>query len=92
MTTKSKYVPIVDSEPYAMGGKQLIYRFENNYGASVVKNSFSYGGTQGKWELAVIKFDGEDFELVYDTPITSDVIGYLSWDNVEEYLDQIAAL
>lgn len=77
------------------GGKQVIARFPNGYGASVVRHDFSYGGSAGKWELAVISFTGEgprDFDLVYDTPITDDVIGWLSEEQAVEICEQIARL
>jgi uncharacterized small protein (DUF1192 family) len=44
------------------------------------------------WELAVIRFDGDDWHITYDTEITSDVLGYLEWSEVVELLDRIAAL
>lgn len=72
---------------------QDIYRFENSsYGASVVQGPYSYGGDRGLWELAVIHFTGEDFALCYCTPVTNDVIGHLSRDEVQEILAQIDAL
>jgi hypothetical protein len=70
-------------------GVQHVYKFENGYGASVVKHDFSYGGKDGLWELAVL--DSDD-ELCYHTPITQDVIGYLGWQKVELYLEEIKAL
>ena len=41
---------------------QKIYSFPNGYGASVIKGPYSYGGPDGKWELAVLKND----EICYD--------------------------
>lgn len=79
----------------ANGGIQHIYRFPNGYGASVIQHNFSYGGKDGLWELAVVKFDGDgdlQFELCYDTHITSDVLGYLSDEDVSKTLDDIEAL
>ena len=49
----------------------------------------SYGGDQGLYEVAVINSNGE---LVYDTPITSDVIGWCSSDDVEKLLIAIQSL
>jgi hypothetical protein len=62
--------------------------FDNGYGASIVKSTFSYGGNQDLYELAVIK----DNAICYDTPITDDVIGYLTEDDVTKYLGQIQNL
>ena len=70
------------------GGIQYKTSFPNGYGASIVKHSFSYGGNSGLWELAVLKDD----LLCYDTPITDDVLGYLSEEEVNELLDKIEAL
>lgn len=81
--------------PAGLGGVQKLYRFKNNFGASVVMNSYSYGGSNGLWELAVLKFDGpgiDDSHLTYDTPITEDVIGHLAEAEVDEYLNKIEAL
>ncbi len=63
------------------GGYVSRYRFRNGLGASVVHHENSYDR-----ELAVIKFgpivDGNawDFDLTYDTTITSDVVGYIDSD------------
>jgi len=74
-------------------GEQKLYRFSNGYGASVVRHSFSYGHEEGLRELAVIRFDkAGEWDIVYDTPITSDVIGSLTPSEVETVLDAIAAL
>ena len=73
-------------QPYKVhmihGGEQRLYRFPNGYGASVVQHNNSYGGRQGFWELAVIEFEDENndsWEITYDTPVTSDVEGWLPW-------------
>lgn len=78
-------------QPYktttVLGGPQRLYRFENDYGASVVNNWASRGT-----EMAVIKWDDDDFGLVYDTPITGDVINYMDEDEVQETLRRISSL
>jgi len=66
--------------------------FENGYGASVIIGEFTYGGKEGLYEMAVLKGTEEDWKLYYDTPITSDVIGYLEPKEVIEYLKQIEEL
>lgn len=73
--------------------QQWVFKFENNYGASVIKHFGSYGFEDDLFELAVIYFDdGDIYELCYDTPITENVIGYLTNDDVIEYLKQIKNL
>ena len=74
-------------------GTQVVHKFENGYGASVVCHEFSYGGDQGLKELAVIKFyDGDKWHLCYDTEITDDVLGYLTDEDVADLLVKIEAL
>lgn len=88
------YTPIQEKE--RNGGVQKLFKFENGYGASVISHEFSYGGDEGLWELAVVLvYENEgklSWELVYDTPITEDVLGWLTWEEVEETLKQIEAL
>ena len=73
-------------------GEQVVHKFENGLGASVVRHSFSYGNDLGLWELAVIEFKGEEWGLTYTTPITDDVIGYLTDEDVDALLVRIEAL
>ena len=76
-----------------LGGVSYIFRFPNNYGASVVKTIISYGHEDDLWELAVIKWWCDDeWDLDYDTPITDDVIGYLTDERVRELLEEIKGL
>ena len=81
---------------------QYIFRFENNYGASVVQYKISESNIrfvntlpthmQG-FEIAVIKFDDDNlFDLVYDTPITDDVITGLDNEEVLDVLRKIKEL
>lgn len=77
------------------GGVQRLYRFENDYGASVIRHNSSYGSDEGLWELAVIRYrypDSGSYVLVYYTPITDDVIGHLTEPEVEKLLMDIEAL
>ena len=76
-----------------MGGVQYLFKFENNYGASVIKHEGSYGFMQDLWELAVIKFGASgDWDLCYDTEITCDVEGYLTDEAVRNLLQRIKEL
>lgn len=65
-------------------GAQIIYRFPNGYGASVVEHSLSYG-----LEIAVL--DSND-KITYDTQITDDVIGYNTPESAAEIITQISKL
>lgn len=76
------------TDMYNGSAMQHLYWFSNGYGASVIQNCYSKGYKDGLYELAVLKDDG----LCYDTPITSDVIGYLSADDVAEHLQRIEKL
>ena len=105
-------------------GVRYVFRFENNYGASVVKHLGSYGYDQDLWELAVIRFrkygelcieyfenhgcdeeleelldviesdEAEDdvYILTYDTPITDDIEGHLTDEDVRNLLARIKEL
>lgn len=73
-------------------GVQAKHFFDNGYGVSVIKASHSYGGSKGLYELAVLKGLEEDWEICYDTPITDDVMGYLTKEDVETVLNQVERL
>jgi len=75
--------------PNGMGGVQAKIQFDNGFGASIVKTPFSYGGSKGLYELAVF---GKDGNIAYDTPVTNDVLGYLSEVKVTEILSKIQSL
>jgi hypothetical protein len=63
--------------------------FENGYGVSVISNTYSYGGKDGLFEVAVLDEDGD---LTYNTSVTNDVIGYLNPDEVTEIMKQVQSL
>ena len=72
---------------------QWLFKFENGYGASVIKHFGSYGYEEDKFELAVIRWtEGKHYELEYNTPITNDVIGHLDNKEVMDLLEQIKEL
>jgi hypothetical protein len=70
-------------------GVQSRIMFENGYGASVVKGPHTYGGKIGLYEIAVL--DSEE-NITYETPITSDVIGYLRPEDVTDVIEKIQKL
>jgi hypothetical protein len=63
--------------------------FPNGYGAYVIQGAMTYSGVAcGCYEIAVIHAN----KIVYDTPVTDDVVVHLDEDGVSETLRQIAAL
>jgi hypothetical protein len=77
-----------DSHSYPRGTRHA-WRFHNGRGASVIRNEMSYGSSRGLWELAVI---GRDGDIDYSTPITDDVLGWLTPTDVRRILREIEAL
>lgn len=72
-----------------LDGYHKVYKFDNGYGASVVSSTFSCGGDRGLFEIAVLDKEGC---ITYDTPITSDVEGFLDFADVVDVLNKIKNL
>lgn len=69
------------------------FKFDNEYGASVVKHFGSYGYEDDLFELGVVWYGDNEFgNLTYNTDITNDVIGYLTNEQVLELLERIKNL
>ena len=62
--------------------------FSNGYGVSVVTGEYAFTDDAHPYELAVFK----DGNICYDTPITNDVIGYLTEDDVTEIMKKVQDL
>jgi hypothetical protein len=75
--------------PNHLGGVQARIKFDNGYGASVVKTPYTYGGDKGLYELAVLDSEGN---LTYATSVTDDVIGYLRPEDVTDVMEKIQQL
>lgn len=87
------YKEFLKYEDNIFGGPHKVFKFPNNYGANVVQNDYSYGGKKGLWEIAVIYFiDVDQWDIDYSTPITGDVLGYLTDEEVCETLERIKNL
>lgn len=71
-----------------MGGTRATIDFPNGYGASVITGSMFYTDDEHPYEVAVTDKDG----LCYSTPITDDILGYLTQEDVEALLVQISEL
>lgn len=70
------------------GHKQATLNFDNGYGVSVLFGKRFYSDGVDTFELAVLK----NGKLCYDTPITSDVVGYIKSDKVTELMKLIQKL
>ena len=68
---------------------QIIFKFPNGYGASLIRGKYTYGGPEGLYEIAVVKWDNEGYYIDYSTVITDDVMGYVEPNNVIEILNSI---
>lgn len=80
------------NEYHLEGTEHYEFRFKNGYGASVIRGPYSYGGPQGLYELAVLRKRRKHWEITYDTPIASDVLGNLEHDDVVKALEEISKL
>ena len=87
---KTPFTP-TQSGPHKImtNGERHVYKFPNGHGASVIRGPWTYGGDKGLWELAVINHNEE---LNYGTPITSDVKGHLTDQDVADLLTRISEL
>ena len=73
---------------------QWVYRYENDIGASIIFNKYSYGREDGLFEIATIKFYGENNDLF--TPVEgiidympSGIKGYCTFSDISYILDDI---
>jgi hypothetical protein len=75
-------------------GESSHHIFDNHYGVSVIRGPYTYGGRQGLYELAVIYMapNAEYSDLVYDTPVTNDVEGYLTPEDVTRLMKRVSKL
>ena len=69
--------------------KRARIQFDNGWHASVVMGPYSYGGSLGKYELAVLD---EDAIICYDTELGDDVFGFLSEEDVTKLFAKIQLL
>ena len=71
-----------------LGYPQMIYKFPNGYGASVIKFNYVYFGIG--IEIAVLRFNEDgNWHIDYCTPITNDVICGLNEESRDLVLQEI---
>lgn len=89
----SEFIIRSGTHPHVMDGTQTVYKFPNGYGASVISGSYTYSDAESPFEVAVLRFDNKGgWDIVYDTSVTEDTIGYLDLDGVYDVLAEIFAL
>jgi hypothetical protein len=75
------------------GGKMAKLLFPNGYGVSVVAGPHLYGNGTTTFEVAVLKQDSEGRDgLCYDTPVTDDVLGWQTKEEVTKVMEQVQLL
>ena len=80
----------IEFEPHklCLGGKQAVVNFDNGYSASIITGEMFYSSNEKPYEIAVLDGDG----ITYKTPITDDVLGYLTEEEANEALERIELL
>ena len=85
-----EYAKLLKDDPFNFQWK---FKFDNNYGASIIKHIGSYGFENDKFELAVLEwFEDGSSHLCYDTDIADDVLGHLTNQDVIDTLRKIKDL
>ncbi len=79
---------VFNPHPGGLGGIQAIIKFANGYGCSVIQTPHSYGGSEGLYELALLR----NGLLCYDSGITEDVMGQLNEADVSYLMIDIQKL
>ncbi len=92
-------------KPHQTGtGLHALIFFKNGYGVSVVRFELvgglggfgfgygSYTSNESEWELAVLFGNKDSWDLTYNTPITEDVMGHLSENEVSEVMLKVQEL
>lgn len=78
-------------EATALGYKtSAVMFFNNGYGVSVITGG--YGSAEKPYELAVLFGSEEDYGITYNTPITDDVVGCLTSDEVTALMVRVQKL
>ena len=70
-------------------GVEAKVEFPNGWGASIIKNDWSYSGRSGLFEIAVLDKEGK---LSSETDIADDVIGWQDEKDIDRVLTAISKL
>lgn len=81
-----------EDRPNGLWGAVML--FQNGFGVSIITGGFTRTDDEGPYELAVLRHEGDkrQYGLCYDTPITDDVVGYLTVNGVTELMRRVQEL
>lgn len=80
----------LESIKHGLNGFSRIIQFENGYGFSIISHKFSYGGSEGLFEIALLDENGV---IMYDKSIGfGDVVGHLDFEDVSALIKAVRAL
>ena len=83
-----RHTVAIDTLPDYKDAKQAVLDFDNGYGISVIIGRCFYSNGIDTYGVAVMK----EGNICYSTPITDDVIGRLTTEQVTEVMKQIQEL
>jgi hypothetical protein len=66
--------------------------FNNGFGISITRHYYTKGSKEGLFEIAVLFGTAKHWNLTYATPVTDDVVGWLSWTEVLVHVGRVAML
>ena len=87
LSVGAENLPETIQESY-LNAKQAVMEFENGYGVSVLLGSCFYSNGIDTYEVGIL----HNGSLCYSTPITNDVIGRISEEEVSEIMIEVQKL
>lgn len=87
MSLSDKCLDCERPHPAGIGGVQRLYRFPSGFGLSAV-NSPMLHCYLFAWEIAVLKWEGGDHELTYETELTDDVEVFEDDKKANEFIER----
>lgn len=90
---KMKTFKDLEFKPHRAGsGKQATLFFPNGYGVSVVFGTLFYSNGVDTYEMAVLRGNENDYRLTYETPITDDVLGRRTAEEITKAMKEVQKL
>lgn len=82
-------IALVERPPASPGTDHLVVMFDNDFGVSILRSTYTYGGESGLFEIAIVR--GEDKALSEGDPIgQGEIIGWLTDADVIELADRVS--